>query len=411
MNSESPMSPKPRADRNTLSTAIVLMLLFGTQPIAMDLYLPALPDIATHFGGKTSEVQATLTVYLLAFGIAQLAAGPVADRYGRRSTLLWGLALYTLAALIGVFARDLLVLVGSRALQGVATAACVVSARAVIRDCFSGAAGLGIMARSMTGMSAIALLSPVLGGLVSSYFGWASTIALIGIFGLAAWLTVYLCFAESAPPTPGSERIALGTLLGHRQFLFSSLLAGASFSGAVAFLLLSPFIFIGDHGMSKSAYGLIPAVCSLAFLSGTVLCRHLLKRRAVQDVVRLGALFTLVGGAGQFLLWQAEVRTLWALLLPQCLYMLGHGIHQPCGQAGAVAPFPACAGRAAAISGFIIIASAFLVGQLVAYSGLALDQTLVTALSLLAAGVTAIAWLALPAAYGRAAAAQPAPRS
>ncbi len=396
------MSPSPRADRNTLSTGIVLMLMFGTQPIAMDLYLPALPDIATHFGGKTSQVQATLTIYLLAFGIAQLAAGPVADRYGRRRTLLWGLTLYTLAALIGVFARDLFVLVGSRALQGVATAACVVSARAVIRDCFSGAAGLSIMARSMTGMSAIALLSPLLGGLVSSAFGWASTIELIGIFGLVAWLTVYLHFAESAPLALASGRIGLATLLRHRQFLFSSLLAGTSFSGAVAFLLLSPFIFIGEYGMSNTAYGLIPALGSCAFLSGTLLCRRLLQHHTVQDVVRLGALFTLVGGAGQFLLWQAEVRTLWALLMPQCLYMLGHGIHQPCGQAGAVAPFPAFAGRAAAISGFIIIASAFLVGQLVAHSPLALDQTLVTTLSLLAAGVTAIAWLALPAAYGRA---------
>ena len=263
----------------------------------------------------------------------------------------------------------------------------------------------------MTGMSAIALLSPVLGGVASSYLGWSSTIAMIGVFGLAAWLTVYLTFAESAPLALSSERIGLGLLLGNRQFLFSSLLAGASFSGAVAFLLLSPFIFIGEYGLSKTVYGLIPALCSLAFLSGTVLCRTLLRRRPVPDVVRLGALFTLAGGAGQLLLWHAEVRTLWALLLPQCLYMLGHGIHQPCGQGGAVAPFPAFAGRAAAISGFIIIASAFLLGQLVAHSTLALEQTLVTVLSLLAACVTAIAWLVLPAAYRRAAEAQPASRA
>lgn len=390
------MNPSPRADRDTLPVGIVLMLLFGTQPIAMDLYLPALPEIATHFGGRTSQVQATLTVYLLAFGIAQLAAGTLADRYGRRRTLLYGLALYTLSALIGVFSRNLLVLVSSRALQGMATAACVVSARAVIRDRFSGAAAPGIMARSMTGMSAIALLSPLLGGLVCSAFGWPSTIALIGIFGLSSWLIVYLNFAESAPLMIGSARIGMGALLRHRQFLYSSLLAGTSFSGAVAFLLLSPFIFIGQYGMSKTAYGTIPALGSFAFLSGTVLCRRLLKRRTVQAVVRLGALFTLAGGAGQYLLWQAEVRTLWAMLLPQCLYMLGHGIHQPCGQASAVSPFPAFAGQAAAISGFIIIVSAFFVGQLVAHSPLAMDQTLVMTLSLLAVGVTAIAWLALP---------------
>lgn len=380
------------------------MLLFGTQPVAMDLYLPALPEIASHFGGKAAQVQWTLTTFLLAFGISQLVLGAVADRYGRRRTLLWGLALYVVAASIGATAHELSVLIGSRALLGLATAACVVSARAVIRDCYSGAASLGIMARSMTGMSAIGLLSPVLGGLATSYLGWYSAVALIGVFGAVAWTTVYATFAETSTHSPARNRIGLHVLLRHRQFVFSSLLAGASFSGVVSFLLLSPFIFIGEYGMSRIAYGLIPATGSLAFLSGTVFCRHFLKRIAVPDLIRIGALLTLAGGASQLLLWHVGIRTPWALLLPQCVFMFGHGIHQPCGQGGAVAPFPEFAGRAAAVSGFIIIAAAFVVGQLVSQSTVPPTQTLVTALSLAAACVATIGWLALPAAYRRTAA-------
>lgn len=387
--------------KNGAPIAAILILLFGTQPVAMDLYLPALPEIAASFGGRTAQVQWTLTTYLLAFGSSQLFIGSLADRYGRRLTLLCGLALYVAAALAGALAPDIAILIASRALLGVATAACVISARAVISDCYSGPAGMGIMARSMTGMSAIALCSPVLGGIATTYLGWHSTLALIGTFGALAWIAVYATFAETAAQGPHAGRIGLRVLLRHPQFLSSSLLAGSSFSGAVSFLLLSPFIFIGELGLSRTAYGLVPGACSLAFLGGTVFCRHYLKRATVPRVVRLGAMLSVAGGIGQLLLWHAEVRTLWALLLPQCIYMFGHGIHQPCGQAGSVSPFPKCAGRAAAISGFIIIATAFAVGQLISQSTMAPAQTLVTAVSLAATSVALLAWVAIPLAYRR----------
>lgn len=397
------MNKATPAYQNVLPVTAILILLFGTQPIAMDLYLPAMPEIAGSLGGKTAQVQWTLTTFLLAFGSSQLFVGSLADRYGRRLTLLWGLALYTIAALAGVLAQSLPFLIASRALLGVATAACVISARAVIRDCYSGHAGMGIMARSMTGMSAIALLSPVIGGIVTSLLGWSSTLAIIGIFGTLAWIAVYATFAETSAQPVSSGRIGLPVLLRHPQFMSSSFLAGCSFSGAVSFLLLSPFIFITEFGMSRAAYGLVPGLCSLAFLGGTVFCRYTVARATVPQVVRLGAVLSVAGGIGQLLLWHAEVRSPWAILVTQCLFMFGHGIHQPCGQAGSVSPFPQFAGRAAAASGFIIIATAFTVGQLVSQSAMPPAQTLATALSVAATCVAILGWIAIPHAYRKAA--------
>lgn len=398
------MTRKSPSIRNALPLTAILIFLFGTQPVAMDLYLPALPEIAHGFGGKMGYAQWTLTAYLLAFGVAQLFVGTLVDRHGRRITLLWGLAWYVAAAVSGALAPTLDVLIGSRVLLGVATAACVISARAVIRDCYSGQAGIGIMARSMTGMSAIALISPVLGGIATSLMGWTSTIVMIALFGTAAWIAVYTSFAETSTRTGNNERIGVTVLLRHPQFLSSSFLAGCSFSGAVSFLLLSPFIFITEFGMSRAAYGLVPALCSLAFLSGTVLCRHYLTRAAVPRVLRLAAMLSVAGGIGQWLLWEADIRSAWTILACQCLYMFGHGMNQPCGQAGAVSPFPAFAGRAAAISGFIIIATAFVVGQAVSQSTLPPAQTMMTVLALCATGVACIGWGAIPRAYRLAAA-------
>ncbi|MFA9219140.1 MAG: MFS transporter, partial [Sphingomonadaceae bacterium] len=269
------------------SLALILMLLLASQLVATDVYLPALPQIASEFGGRAGPVQWTLTAFILAFGLAQLGVGWRADQIGRRPLLLWGLGLYVVAATLGALASGLAILIASRVVLGIGTAMCIVGARAVIRDRYEGAAGMGVMARSMSGMGAIGVLSPLAGGIVTQTMGWHWTLALVAGFGTLAWLAVYCGLEESctahASTASNSSTAALGyfAILRHRQFLACSLLAGTSFSGAMCFLLLSPFVFIRDLGLSRLAYGAVPASCTLAFLAGTVLCRHALQRHAV----------------------------------------------------------------------------------------------------------------------------------
>ena len=388
--------------------SIILILLLATQTVATDLYLPALPQIAVDLGRSAGQVQWTLTVFILAYGLAQLGAGALVDRHGRRRTVLWALALYAAAALSGALATHLALLVASRAVQGAATAACVIGARAIIRDNYPGAAGLGIMARSMAGMGAIGFLSPVVGGLVTQYLGWHATIVVVAGFGALAWIVVFACFSDTYARSASVCELGFFSFFRNPQFLSSSLLAGFSFTGAICFLLLSPFVFIGEFGMSRVAFGFIPGLCSLAFLIGTVLCRHCLRHWSVPAVVRLGAALSLSGGASLLLLWQLQIHTVWALALPQCVYMLGHGFHQPCGQGGAVAPFPQHAGRAAAVSGLIITGAAFVGGQLISFSPLPASATLVTTMSVITLLLALVAWVAIPRAYRRSAPQAPA---
>lgn len=389
--------------KNSMASAnlisLLLMLLLASQVVATDMYLPALPLIASDLSSSTGQVQWTLTTYIISFGLMQLVAGTISDRYGRRHTLLWSLAIYTLAGILGGIAVNLPVLLLSRLVQGAATAGTVISARAIIRDQFSGQAGLGIMARSMTGMSLIGVLAPVFGGLVTEYAGWHMTITMIAVFGTIVWCFVYFGFVESHHVVETEKSLTVMHFISHPKFLFSSLLAGLSYSGAIAFLMLSPFVFIGEFGMSRVAYGVLPAVCSLAFLFGTVICRRALKVWKVPQVVKCGASLSLIGGVSEFLLWHFGFRTVASMAIPQCIYMLGHGFHQPCGQGGAVAPFPDCAGRAAAWSGFLITASAFVVGQLISHSAVKASQTLVLTMLSLAILLATLSWLAIPRAY------------
>jgi DHA1 family bicyclomycin/chloramphenicol resistance-like MFS transporter len=109
-------------------------------------------------------------------------------------------------------------------------------------------------------------------------------------------------------------------------------------------------------------YGLLMFSNALAYLLGTFLCRYWLARFGVRRALAMAGGLSLSGGSLMGVLTLAGVQNGWAIMLPQYLFMLGHGVHQPCSQSGAVGPFPQAAGAASALNGFLMMAAAFAVG-------------------------------------------------
>ena len=133
--------------------------------------------------------------------------------------------------------------------------------------------------------------------------------------------------------------------------------------GSIFFLLAgSSFVLIGMYGVSRLGYGLMLMAISLSYVIGTLCCRWLLQRHGLRGSVRRGAMLTLAGAAAMATLALAGVHAPWAVLLPQALIAVGHGVHQPCAQVGAVAPFPEKAGTAASLSGFFMMLTASAIG-------------------------------------------------
>ncbi len=152
------MSAATAAPSPAISFALLLPLLLAAQPVATDSYLAALPQIARELGSAS----ASLTAFVLAYGCAQLACGPLSDRFGRRPVLLAGLAVYALAAAGSIFASSMAALVALRVLHGFAMAAILVCARAAVRDLYPAHEGPHIMARGLTGLGIVALIAPVM---------------------------------------------------------------------------------------------------------------------------------------------------------------------------------------------------------------------------------------------------------
>lgn len=369
-----PDAPRPAAASaapvvSRATAALVLSLLLGLQPVSTDLYLPALPMLTKALGAPMSSAQLTMSALILAFGLAQMVWGPVADRIGRRPVLLLGLALYTAASVGGALAGSIDALVIWRALQGAALAAAVVVARAIVRDLYEPVAGAQVLAVALGGLGVIALLGPLLGGFAAQFFGWRGPLTMVALAGAATCAVVTLKLPETlrrrdAAPLPWRRLLPIWRdIARHPVFLSWSLLVACSYGGLFTVLASSSFVFMDVLGLSAAAYGGAMALGSICYIAGTLLCRRWIARHGPARTVWRGAWFTLAAGVMVAVPAALGVSATWAVLLPYCVYAFGHGMHQPCGQAGVVAPFPQAAGAASALAGLMLALVAFGMGR------------------------------------------------
>ncbi len=381
---------------------LILALLLGLQPVTTDLYLPALPAITQGFGAGMGQAQLTLTALLLAFGLSQLVWGPLSDRFGRRPILLWGMGAYTLASVACAFAPDMAWLIAGRTLQGIAMGAGVMAARAVVRDLFQPSQGATVMSQGLTGLGIIACACAPLGGMLTDWLGWRIALLMLAVFGAATLALLYWRFEETlARPDPHalSARPLIQAnldILRNPVFLTWCALSAGSYLGLFTFLASSSFVFVTFMGYSKTAYGFLMLSMSLSYILGTFWCRWMLRRTSVHRTVGTAAVLTITGGismaalayAGQGQDWYGA----WAVMGPMYIFMVGHGVHQPCGQSGAVAPFPNRAGTASALNGFLMMLGAFFMGG---WLGTHMDSpvfALAHGLLLCAVFITFVAW-------------------
>ncbi len=353
-------------------TVLLLALLLGLQPVTTDLYLPALPVLTQGFGANMVQAQLTLTALLLAFGTSQLVWGPLSDKWGRRPVLLGGIGVYAAAAIACILAPDIETLILARTLQGVAMGACVMAARAIVRDLYEPVQGAKIMSQALSGLGLIACTCVPMGGFLTDLLGWRWALSSLVLFAVLTGLLIYFYFDESLqqknPKALQAKTLwaSVKHIVRNPTFQAYSALSTASFAGLFTFLATSAFVFTQSMALSKTVYGLLMFSMSLSYIVGTFVCRWLLLRISVQQCVFMASIVSLF--AGVLLMFVAYVGPgqswfgAWAVMLPVNLYLLAHGVHQPCGQSGCVAPFPEMAGTASALNGSSMMLVAFGMG-------------------------------------------------
>jgi len=359
------------------ATTLVLGALIAIAPLSMDIYLPSMPSMTGALGATVDEVQLTISVYMFGWGVAQLFAGPVSDRFGRRPALLWALVVYTLASLACALAHDVVTLIAARFVQALSMATVAVVPRAVVRDLHAGEKAAHMLSTMMLVLGIAPVLAPVLGAELHLRFGWRANFAFVALYGIAAWVAVRFGLPETVrqtDPTALDPRIMLANwrrVLSSRRYVGYMLTIAGAWSGLFAFLAGSAFVFVETLGRGERAFSLYLGFVSLGVFAGTALARRALPRVGLERLIESSTRVMVLAGATMALLAWLDVRHPLALAVPMFVFMGAYMGTVPQSTAGALTPYPEIAGSAASLMSFvqfsIAATAAFVVG--VAWDG------------------------------------------
>lgn len=369
------------------------------QPLSTDLYLPTLPGIARAFDASPADVQWTLSLFIAAFGLWQLVAGPLSDRHGRRPLIVAGAAIYLAASLACMAAPDIAVLSAGRIGQAIGACTCLVGARGMVRDLYTPVEGAHLLASAATLMSLAPLFGPLVGAALYSAFGWRSAFGALAVFAVAMLLFTVLRLRETHSARDASVhwRATLAryaSVARSPAFRAYTASAAATYAGLFAFISGSSFVLMRVHGLTPTQFAFAFASMVAGYLTGTLICRRLV-RSGLQRTIRIGCTLQLAAGLALALAALAGWHTAAAIIAPMVVFGMSHGIVQPPSQAGAVAPFPHAAGAAAALLGFLMMVCAAAVGLWigVTYNGTVYPLTLTIAATALLSWIIAITWV------------------
>ncbi|RZD82583.1 multidrug effflux MFS transporter [Streptomyces albidoflavus] len=307
-----PAAAPPRATPALRRTGFLVTLVLGgltaTPPLAMDMYLPALPAVTDSYGASAATIQLTLTACLAGMALGQLVVGPMSDKWGRRRPLLTGLVLYVLATALCVVAPNAALLVTFRLIQGLAGAAGIVIARVVVRDLYDGLAMARFFSTLMLISGAAPIVAPLIGGQLLRFTDWRGVFAVLTLIGLGLLVLVHRVLPETLAPEDrhaGGFRATLTTmrgLLADRPFTGYLLAAGFASAALFAYISASPFVVQEIYGASPQTFSLLFGLNSVGLVGAGQLNGKVLVGRVSLDKVLATGLALMTAAALALLL-------------------------------------------------------------------------------------------------------------
>ncbi|MYW47581.1 multidrug effflux MFS transporter [Streptomyces sp. SID161] len=272
---------------------LVLAALTALPSLSSDVYLPALPDVASTFTTTAVVVQLTLTSCLIGMALGQLAVGPLSDRLGRRRPLLAGMTLYTAASVACALSPTAGMLVGLRFVQGAAGAAGIVIARAIIRDLYEGVKIAQVFSTLMLISGVAPVVAPLFGAQLLHVTDWRGIFAALAVLGLAVVAAIALGLPETLPSAARRARgmglTQMRSLLADPVFTGCLVAAGGAFAAFFAYLAASPFVLENLYGASPQTYALLFGLNAAGMVAtGQLNGRYLIRRFPVHAIVTAG---------------------------------------------------------------------------------------------------------------------------
>ncbi|MEU4677630.1 multidrug effflux MFS transporter [Micromonospora sp. NPDC023737] len=358
-----------------LRLVLVLGSLTAIGPLTIDMYLPALPEIAADLHTTSAAVQLTLTGTLAGLAVGQLLIGPLSDAVGRRVPLLAGVALHIVASVLCVLAPSIAVVGVLRVLQGLGVAAASVVAMAVVRDLFDGAAFARLFSRLMLVVGVAPVLAPTLGSGLLRWSDWRGVFIALAAFGIILITVAAFGLPETLPPAlrrrggvVATARV-YGSLLRDRVFVGLILVTGLAMAALFAYVSGSSFVFQEQYGLDEQQFGIAFGAGAIGLIAATQLNVRLLSRYSPQRILIAALGLGTVAGLVLTTFAVTGVGGLPTVLASLWVVLFAAGLAMPNAPALALSRHGEAAGTAAAMLGAVQFGVGALAAPLVGMLG------------------------------------------
>lgn len=341
---------------SSIGIVVILGLLAMLMPLSIDMYLPALPVIASEFGVPAGSAQMTLSTYILGFAIGQLFYGPMADSIGRKPVVLGGTLVFAAAAIACALSQTIDHLIWMRFLHGLSAAAASVVINALMRDIYPKEEFSRMMSFVMLITTIAPLVAPMVGGAVLVWFSWPVIFWLLALAALLASAMIFFLIHETLPVERRQKfhlRTTIGnfaTLFRHKRVLSYMLASGFSFAGMFSFLSAGPFVYIELNHVAPQHFGYYFALNIVFLFIMTIVNSRFVRRIGALNMFRFGlcvqfamALWLVISAQFDF--------GFWALVLGVAAFVGCVSMVSSNGMAVILDEFPHMAGTASSLAG------------------------------------------------------------
>ena len=344
-------------DRATPPHIITLILLAGVAGLAMNVFLPSLPNMALHFETEYWVLQMSVAAYFAMNAVLQILIGPVSDNLGRRPVVLWGLLLFTVASIGCIYAANATVFLMFRMCQAIIVTAMVLS-RAIIRDVVSADKAASLIGYVTMGMAVVPMLGPMLGGLLDETFGWQASFWLMALSGFGMFVLCYFDQGETKRATGETLRQQFGhypELFSSPRFWGYSIASGLTSGAFFAYLGGAPYVGTEIFKLSPAILGFYFGAPALGYFIGNFLSGRYSMRIGINNMVLYGTIIATIATVASLLVFSIGQGSPVSFFGFMTIVGIGNGLTIPNATSGMLSVRPHLAGTASGLGGAIMI--------------------------------------------------------
>ncbi len=338
---------------------LILGLLSAIGPLSIDMYLPAFPSIAKGLNTTVASVMLSLSSFFIGISVGQLLYGPLLERYGRKTPLYFGLALYAVSSLACATAMSVETLIVFRFFQALGGCVGMVASRAMVRDLFDVKDNAKVFSTLMLVIAVSPIIAPSVGGLITTYIGWRYIFVMLIIVIAAIIAGIYFLLPDSKGPDPSYslKPIAIlssfSSIIKHPQFALYTFSGSVASAGLYAFISGSPYVFLEIFKVTEQHYGWVFAFVASGLIGSSQLNSIFLKKYKSEQIIKVALYFQSFVAIVLAITALFGFSELYSTVLLIFLYLCCQGFIFPNASALSMAPFGHNAGNASALMGFI----------------------------------------------------------